>query len=736
MPKLRLRSKFILLLLSLAVIPLLLVSIINIYNLQNGEKGHSLNLENKVAQLVTEQVKSFISMQFAELEGINTTYSQLLTDQSRQDSMDIFLFKNPNFIDIAILDKAGNEIVHKNAIKIFDQKDLINRKNSPEFTEIEQHRYFIGPLYFENGKPYMQIGQQLIDNGGEFNGEIIGIIDVRTFQDVVKQIAASNNNRVYIVDHNGIVVAHPDISVVLGQKNYSNIPSVKQIINHNTKIDNLDFYTNDQGQQVIGMAFPIQLDMALAPNKILDTHLIAVSEQLSSVALYPVEQITRSSSIALILVVLGSIVIALIYSNIIISPIEKVHLAAQKLGLGDFEARASVATKDEIEDLANSFNQMAESLKKSIVNMEQDRQLIAAERNKLQVALSAISDAVIAVDLQWKIILVNKAALTLTGLTAEQLLGNNLSAVIRVQDSENQIVPIANYCPIRTDNFEGITFNQAALKVTTPTKEFVANLIASQIKEGPRVNMGGILTFHDVTGESQLEEMKMDFVSMAAHELRTPLTSIRSYLSVFIDENSAKFTKDQNDFLTKLQISANQLSTLIERLLTATKVARGIVDVNLELTNWLEIVRQSVDSFKIVAAQKQINLTLTEPNIPIGLVKVDKVRINEVLSNLLNNAISYTKNGGQITISIYQDQDQVITSIQDTGEGIDPAALPHLFTKFFRAWGKLEMSNKGTGLGLYISKAIINKHNGRIWAESTLGKGSTFSFSLPIAQMA
>lgn len=736
MPRLRLRFKFIILLLSLAVIPLLLVSVLNIYNLQKTEKEHTLNLENKVAQLVTEQVKSFISIQFSALKGIDTMYLNLPTKQLKDEFMNIFLFKNPNFVDIVTLDKTGNEIIHKNAIKIFDEKDLTNRKNSPEFVQIEKSRYFIGSIYFDYGRPYMQIGQQLLDQNGQFAGAIIGIIDVRIFQDVVKEIASANNNQVYIVDQNGVVVAHSDISVVLAQKSYSEIPAISKIINHNEKINSLDLYTNDKNQQVIGLAFPIKLNIDLVSNEILDTHLIAVSEQLGSVALYPVAQITRFSSVALILVVLGSILITLIYSNFIISPIEKVHLAAKKLGLGDFEARVSINTKDEIEDLANSFNQMAESLKKSISNLEQDRQVISAERNKLQVVLSGISDAVIAVDLQWQIILVNKAALTLTGLAAEQLLGNKLTTVIKVQDSENQIIPITGYCPIRTDNFEGITFNQAKLKVVTPKREFVANLIASQIKEGPNVNMGGILTFHDVTEESQLEEMKLDFVSMATHELRTPLTSIRSYLSVFIDENSAKFNKEQNEFLSRIKISSDQLGTLVERLLTATKIARGIIDVNLELTNWLGVVRQNVEQFKIVSAQKQINLVLIEPNTPIGLVKVDKMRITEVISNLLNNAISYTKNGGQITVSVHQEGDQVITSIQDTGEGINPSDLPHLFTKFFRAWSTLKMSNRGTGLGLYISKSIIDKHNGHIWVQSTLGKGSTFSFSLPLAQKA
>lgn len=368
--------------------------------------------------------------------------------------------------------------------------------------------------------------------------------------------------------------------------------------------------------------------------------------------------------------------------------------------------------------------------------LEKEKTSIAGEKNKLVVILHAISDAIIAVDRENKIITFNKAAELLTDLKSEDVLGKPIQGTIQLSQDEH-VLDVSEYCPFHRELADEIIFQKDNLTLTNNLgQKKIVNLITAKIKEALRINLGGILTFHDVTEESQLEQMKFDFVSMAAHELRTPLTSIRGYLSVFIERNSTNFSKNQNEFLNRIQISADQLTALVERLLIATNVSKGVVEVNLKPTNWLDIVRQNVNQFKIIAAQKQINLTLIEPNTPIDLVMIDKVGINEVISNLLNNALRYTNDGGKITVSVHQDQDQVITSIQDTGEGIDPAALPHLFTKFFRAWGKLEMSNKGTGLGLYISKAIIDKHNGRIWAQSSLGKGSTFNFSLPIAKKA
>lgn len=738
MPRIRLRFKFIILLLSLAVIPLLLVSILNIYNLQKEERIRSLDLGDKVAQLVAEQVKSFISIQFSELEQISTTYlhySKFPAGQPLEEYLDIFLFKNPNFVDIAIINKEGDEITRKNAIKIYEQKDLTNRKNSPEFAEIEHNRYFIGPLYFENGRPYMQIGQQLTDNNGQFAGEIIGVVDVRVFQDLVKYIASSNNNWVYIVDQNGRVVAHPDFSVVLGQKNYSNIPAVKQIISHDKRINSLNLYTNDQKQQVIGLAIPIKLDsldMGLESGKTLDTYLIAVSEQLSSVALYPVEQVTRFSSAMLILVLVGSILITLVYSNIIVSPIEKVYLAAKKLGLGDFEARVNVNTKDEIEDLASSFNQMAESIKNSIFNLQQDRQLIAAERNKLKVALSGISDAVIAVDTEKRVIIFNKAAEDLTGYTITEAFGKPLEGIIKVFDNNTEI-PVNMYCPVRPDNFEEITYNRKGLKLFgAKGKQTYVNLLTARIKGGVEVNLGCILTLHDISEEKQLDAMKLDFVSMAAHELRTPLTVIRNYMYIFLRDYKAALNEKQSTILSRVNIASQRLNSLVENLLNVTRIEKGKITLNIQSVDWVKNIEEVIAGVVDQAKDKRIQLNFIKPEEPI-FIHVDSLRINEVLVNLLANAITFTPVEGKITIWVQKANQEIITHVRDTGKGIPREALPHLFTKFFRVSGSLEQGSKGTGLGLYIAKSIVEMHKGKIWVESEFGQGSTFSFSLPLS---
>lgn len=359
--------------------------------------------------------------------------------------------------------------------------------------------------------------------------------------------------------------------------------------------------------------------------------------------------------------------------------------------------------------------------------------VIASERNKLSTILSGISDLVIAVDRNCNILTFNTSAERLTGYSASFAIGKPINKIIRVFDKDIEILP-SKYCPIRTNGLEGTVFSKNDLKVVGAdgNKSFV-NLTTSQIKEGKHVNLGCILTLHDITKDRQLEEMKLDFVSMAAHELRTPLTSIRGYLSVFTKENKEKFDSTQNMFLHRINIAVQQLMGLTENLLNVSRIERGVFTVSMQPIDWVTNIAEVVDEFLERAKDKKIALTLVKPKQRTFFVKADKLRINEVLLNLLANAISYTGENGKVSVSIEQKGQEVITHVSDTGVGIPKNAIPHLFTKFFRVSGKLAQGTKGTGLGLFISKAIVERHGGRIWVESEVGKGSTFSFSLPSA---
>ena len=387
----------------------------------------------------------------------------------------------------------------------------------------------------------------------------------------------------------------------------------------------------------------------------------------------------------------------------------------------------------EINNMENFTGEVSKAIDNAMLYhyLDSDRSVISGERNKLSVVLSGIKDAVIAIDLQKRVVTFNRAAEILTGFRFQDAVGKPISSLIKLFN-KNEEVKEDEYCPLRTDGFEGILFSKENLRlVGKDNKTSFVEIVSGQIREGLSINLGCILTFHDITREEELEEMKLDFVSMAAHELRTPLTSVRGYLSVFIEENHDKLNDEQNMFLNRINISTKQLMALIENLLNVSKIERGVFSVNLSPVDWVLMVRETVGQFVDRAKDKNINLSLIEPEGEIPKIIADPLRINEVLSNLLSNAISYTQSGGTIEVSLQEKDGEVETHVKDSGEGIPESAMPHLFTKFFRAGGKLAQGSKGTGLGLYISKSIIEMHHGKIWVDSEVDKGSVFSFSVP-----
>lgn len=232
-----------------------------------------------------------------------------------------------------------------------------------------------------------------------------------------------------------------------------------------------------------------------------------------------------------------------------------------------------------------------------------------------------------------------------------------------------------------------------------------------------------------------LDEMKSNFVSIAAHELRTPLTSIKGYLSVYLSDYKDKLDEDQKELLGRISEATEELLGLVENLLNVSRIERGAMSLNLVEVNWEEVLKGELEDFNERATQKNIQLKFVPSSLPLPAIKVDKVRILEVISNLLSNAINYTNPGGVVQVWAESRDNQITTYVADNGQGIPAEAIPNLFTKFYRVTQGLTQGNTnsdGNGLGLYISKAIVEMHHGRIWVESEVGKGSRFSFSLPI----
>lgn len=369
----------------------------------------------------------------------------------------------------------------------------------------------------------------------------------------------------------------------------------------------------------------------------------------------------------------------------------------------------------------NQSQAISTRLDSEFEDIENDRERAISEKNKLNEILSSMIDGIIALDFNKNIIFLNKASEKLTGYSEEEIHGKSIDQIIHLFSGTDEVFP-KTYCQ---ENF-----NQTVRLSGKAGKQTKVNLMTTKVSN-IQTNLSCILLLHDVSREEELEQMKLDFVSMASHELKTPLTSIIGYLSVFLNENKNSVPKEDLNLLSKAFIAAGQLQTLIQNLLNVNKIEKEQLSVSPEPVDYLPILSKAVEDLRSQANQKEIVLTLIPPAEILPKVLADPVRLNEVITNLVSNAINYTNPGGKIEITISVSPSEVTTSVSDTGVGIPVEAIPHLFNKFFRVSNQLQKMSKGTGLGLYITKSIIEKLHGKIWVESIVGKGSRFSFTLP-----
>lgn len=239
-----------------------------------------------------------------------------------------------------------------------------------------------------------------------------------------------------------------------------------------------------------------------------------------------------------------------------------------------------------------------------------------------------------------------------------------------------------------------------------------------------------VIIFYDLTNSYKPEDDELDFISFAAHELRGPITVIRGYLDVFGEELDSQMNPEQRELLSRLVVSANRLSGYINNILNASRFDRRHLRVHLVEDTIANVYDTISDDMQLRATSQNRLLSVAIPA-DLPTIACDRASLSEVLGNLIDNAIKYSNEGGSVVVTAAADQRYVTTSITDHGIGMPGNVVSNLFHKFYRSHRSRE-NVAGTGIGLYISKAIVESHGGRIGVRSTEGEGSTFEFSIPI----
>ncbi|MBI2620630.1 PAS domain-containing sensor histidine kinase [candidate division WWE3 bacterium] len=363
-------------------------------------------------------------------------------------------------------------------------------------------------------------------------------------------------------------------------------------------------------------------------------------------------------------------------------------------------------------------------------------QLLEIEREKLKTILSGISDAIITTDTEQNIVTFNPAAEEITGYRVGEIMGKNVGTFIKFFDGTKEINR-DEYCPTIAIKTEEAVFSRKNVRlIGKNNKESVIDIKTRKIKEPAETNIGCIITIKDVSKEEFLEQMRLDFVSLSAHELRTPLTSIRGYLSYLEKpETIQKLDDAEIEYLYNAITQTESLVTLIQDILIVSEITEDKLKVNAVKIQLEELILNVVSEYKDAAERKGVRLKFVPPPEHLPMIFIDVSKINDVFRHLLNNAINFTDNGSIEINARQKDNDFIEVAVKDTGKGIPQSMIPHIFDKFFRAKSRpLVMEGTGRGLGLYITKKIVELHGGKIDVESRVGEGTRVHFTLPIRE--
>jgi signal transduction histidine kinase len=353
--------------------------------------------------------------------------------------------------------------------------------------------------------------------------------------------------------------------------------------------------------------------------------------------------------------------------------------------------------------------------------LERLQALLAAEKSKMKVMVEGMSEGVVMFDEKDRLVILNAVARDILSYHQKELDAGYLLKFFQDLNLVSSLDEIKN------------------AKQTSWIKELhldkpyprIIHIEAHCINDEKERPLGIVMIFRDITREWEINQMKDDFVSLVSHELRTPLAAMKGATDNLLDGIAGQLSAVQIDCLCITKRHIDRLSRLISDLLDISRIEAGRIQLNKQKADITPIINEVLSLLQEPAKEKNLILTTSSSGLPH--VEVDPDKITQVITNLVGNAIKFTPSGGQITVAASQYEDHLQIDVIDTGLGIPHQDLDKIFDKFYQVTrADSSQKIKGTGLGLPICKGIIEKHGGKIWVESELGKGSKFSFTLPL----
>jgi signal transduction histidine kinase len=738
-------------------------------------KASLVRIQREQAESAAAKITQFIK-EIENQVGWTTQlpWSASTLEQRRFDGLRL-LRQVPAITELAQLDSTGHEQLHVSRLAMDVVGSQTDYSKDPKFTEAMAHKVYYGPVYFRReSEPYMSLS---LAGTRRDAGVSITEVNLKFIWDVVSQIKVGERGRAYVVDARGRLIAHPDISLVLRNSDLSGLEQFKaaRLADSANSGEQVTEANDFQGRRVLTAYSPV------SPLGWLIFVDLPVREAYAP--LY--RSLGRTG-----LLLAGGLILALLaglfLARRMVVPIRTLRQGAARIGHGDLSQRISIKTGDELEALAEQFNDMAGRLSDSYADLEKKVEIRTREleqSNKELRALGEVSQAVNStLDLQTVLDTIVAKAVQLSGteagaiyvldstkrefaLRATSGMTDDLIAVISQQHSDfsaavGRMVEIRAPVQVADLNDEphtattdimlkagfrarlivplvGVQGAVGALVVrrrlpgefSKSTIELLQTFAAQSVLAIENANL-----FHELEKKSvelQLASRhKSQFLANMSHELRTPLNAILGYTELIVDKIYGEIPARALTTLERVQANGKHLLGLINDVLDLSKIEAG--QINLTLTDYSvkDIVYNVYSAVESLANNKNISLKVDiAPELPQA--RGDERRLTQVLFNLVGNAIKFTDDG-EVAIKASSSNGSVTVAVHDTGPGISAADQEKIFEEFQQADSSTTKEKGGTGLGLAIAKRIVEMHGGRLWVESQLGQGATFSFMVPV----